>query len=66
MKKLFRKKIHLRRLENYLYSLEIDIINAALKAEYSNNKNISVIPGNIENKVRLIRKYQRRIKLLRF
>jgi hypothetical protein len=66
MKRLFRKRRHLFRIENYLYSLEIDVINAALKAEYSNNKNISIVPGNIENKVKLIKKYQRRIKLLRF
>lgn len=66
MKKLFRKKIHLHRIENYLYSLELDLINASLKAEYERNKNRSIIPGNIENKVNLIRKYQRRLRLLRF
>ena len=66
MKKLFRKKTHLNRIENYLYSLEIDIINASLKCEYERNKNRSIVPGNIENKVNLIKKYQRRLRLLRF
>ncbi len=66
MKKQLRKKNNLQRKENYFYSLEIDIINASLKCEYERNKNRSIIPGNIENKVNLIKKYQRRLKLLRF
>ena len=64
--KMLRKKKHVNRIENYLHSLEVDIINDSFKCEYERNKNRSIVSGNLENKVNLIKKYQRRLKLLKF
>ena len=41
-----------------------EIVNASFKGEYSFNKNITVIHGNLENKAKLLKKYNRRLKIL--
>ena len=63
-KKNRRKAKHVKFLENRIAFLHNDIVSASFKGEYSLNKNITVLHGNIENKAKLIRKYNRRLKIL--
>jgi hypothetical protein len=63
-KKNRRKVKHVRFLENRILLLHNEIVSASFKGEYSFNKNITVLHGNIENKAKLLRKYNRRLKIL--
>jgi hypothetical protein len=63
-KKKQRKAGHIRYLENRIVFLHNEIVNASFKGEYSFNKNITVIHGNLENKAKLLKKYNRRLKIL--
>ena len=63
-KKNRRKAKHVKFLENRIAFLHNDIVSASFKGEYSLNKNITVLHGNIENKAKLLRKYNRRLKIL--
>ena len=64
LKKKQRKAEHVRFLENRIAFLHNEIVSASFKGEYSFNKNITVIRGNIENKAKLLKKYNRRLKIL--
>lgn len=63
-KKNRRKAKHVRFLENRIAFLHSEIVSASFKSEYSFNKNITVMHGNIENKAKLLKKYNRRLKIL--
>jgi len=63
-KKSKRKAKHVKFLENRIAFLHNEIVNASFKGEYSFNKNITVIHGNLENKAKLLKKYNRRLKIL--
>jgi len=63
-KKNKRKAKHVKFLENRITFLHSEIVNASFKSEYSFNKNITVVHGNVENKAKLLKKYNRRLKLL--
>ena len=63
-KKNRRKQQHVSFLENRIAFLHNEIVSASFKGEYSFNKNITVIHGNIENKAKLLKKYNRRLKIL--
>jgi len=65
-KKKKRKAKHVKFLENRITLLHNEIVNASFKSEYSFNKNITVFQGNIENKAKLLKKYNRRLKLMRY
>jgi uncharacterized small protein (DUF1192 family) len=65
-KKKKRKAKHVKFLENRIAFLHNEIVNASFKSEYSFNKNITVFQGNIENKAKLLKKYNRRLKLMRY
>ena len=62
-KKNRRKAKHVRFLENRISILHNEIVKAAFKSEYSFNKNITIFGGNIENKAKLLKKYNRRLKI---
>tara|TARA_Y100000385_G_C12895704_1_gene551957 strand:+ start:469 stop:690 length:222 start_codon:yes stop_codon:yes gene_type:complete len=64
LKKNRRKIKHVKFLENRILLLHNEIVTASFKGEYSYNKNITVLHGNIENKAKLLRKYNRRLKIL--
>ena len=64
LKKHRRKIKHVRFLQNRIALLHNEIVKASFKSEYSFNKNITVLHGNIENKGKLLRKYNRRLKLI--
>ena len=63
-KKNRRKAKHVRFLENRIAFLHNEIVSASFRGEYSFNKNITVIKGNLENKAKLLKKYNRRLKLI--
>ena len=63
-KKNRRKAKHVRFLENRIAFLHSEIVSASFRGEYSFNKNITVIKGNLENKAKLLKKYNRRLKLI--
>ena len=54
LKRLKRKKQHLRYLQNRIWTLKYEILNDALIMEIN------------ENKINLFHKYQRRYKLITF
>ena len=64
LKKQRRKADHVRYLENRISNLHNEIVSASFNSEYSLNKNITVLHGNIENKAKLLKKYNRRLKIL--
>lgn len=61
-----RKAKHVELLNNRIASLHNEIVNASFKGEFQLNKGITIINGNIENKAKLLRKYNRRLKLINF
>jgi len=63
-KKSRRKAKHVKFLENRIAFLHNEIVSASFNGEYSFNKNITVIKGNLENKAKLLKKYNRRLKIL--
>ena len=64
LKKKQRKTEHVRFLESRIAFLHNEIVKAAFQGEYSFNKNITILGGNIENKAKLLKKYNRRLKLV--
>jgi hypothetical protein len=64
LKRQRRKAEHVRFLENRISILHNEIVKAAFQSEYSFNKNITIFGGNIENKAKLLKKYNRRLKIL--
>jgi hypothetical protein len=64
LKQQKRKADHVKFLHQIIAELHGDIIKAAFKGEYSFNKNITILGGNIENKAKLLKKYNRRLKLI--
>jgi hypothetical protein len=64
LKQKKRKADHVKFLHQIIAELHSDIIKASFKGEYSFNKNITILYGNIENKAKLLKKYNRRLKLI--
>ena len=63
-KKNRRKAKHVKFLHLKIAELHSEIIAESFKGEYSFNKNITILGGNIENKAKLLKKYNRRLKLI--
>lgn len=60
---MFRKKKHIREVEKYLDMLMIDQVNLTLHASrFGWNKDLQ---NQLTNSALLIRKYQRRLRLIR-
>jgi hypothetical protein len=53
------KFLHLKIAE-----LHGEIIAESFKGEFQFNKGITIIYGNVENKAKLLKKYNRRLKLI--
>lgn len=64
LKRRKRKADHVKFLHQIIAELHGNIIKASFKSEYSFNKNITILHGNIENKAKLLKKYNRRLKLI--
>jgi len=59
-----RKASHVRFLQSRITLLHNEIVKASFRGEFSFNKNITIIHGNVENKAKLLQKYNRRLKIL--
>ena len=64
LKKNRRKIKHVKFLENRIAFLHNEIVSASFKGEFQFNKGITVIYSNVENKAKLLKKYNRRLKIL--
>jgi len=64
LKKSRRKREHVHLIQSRIAELHHEIVIATFKSEYSCNKNITIIHGNIENKAKLLKKYNTRLKLI--
>jgi hypothetical protein len=62
---LKRKKQHVKVLENRIAELHNEIVLASFNGEFQYNKNITIIGGNVEIKAKLLKKYNRRLKLIK-
>lgn len=51
-------------MQSRIAELHHEIVIATFKSEYSCNKNITIVHGNIENKAKLLKKYNTRLKLI--
>jgi len=63
-KKNRRKAKHVKFLHLKIAELHGEIINASFKGEFQFNKGITIINSNVENKAKLLKKYNRRLKLI--
>jgi hypothetical protein len=61
-----RKANHVELLNNRIACLHDEIVKASFKGEFQFNKGITIIYSNVENKAKLLRKYNRRLKLINF
>lgn len=64
LKKSRRKRRHVHLIQDRIAELNHEIIISSFKSEYRCNKNTTVVHGNIENKAKLLKKYNRRLKLI--
>jgi hypothetical protein len=60
-----RKAKHVEFISNRITYLHNEIVRSSFKSEYSFNKNITIVCGNIEVKAKLLSKYNRRLKLIK-
>lgn len=63
-KKNRRKAKHVKFLHLKIAELHGEIIAESFKGEFQFNKGITVIYSNVENKAKLLKKYNRRLKLI--
>ena len=63
-KKNRRKAKHVKFLHLKIAELHSEIIAESFKGEFQFNKGITVIYSNVENKAKLLKKYNRRLKIL--
>jgi hypothetical protein len=63
-KKNRRKAKHVKFLHLKIAELHGEIIAESFKGEFQFNKGITIIYGNVENKAKLLKKYNRRLKLI--
>lgn len=63
--KLFRVTKHKRYVDRYLFTLKLDIVNITLTASRKGGLNDEAL-SRISNSASLIKKYQRRAKLLEY
>ena len=59
-----RKAKHVKFLHLKIAELHGEIIAESFKGEFQFNKGITVIYSNVENKAKLLKKYNRRLKLI--
>jgi len=66
IKKHLRKRRHVSYITHTICNLHMEIVTASMTGEYCYNKNRTVIHGNLENKAKLLKKYNRRLKLITY
>jgi len=64
IKYYFRKRRHVHYMTKMICDLHNEIVTMSMTGEYCYNKNRTVIHGNLENKAKLLKKYNKRLTLI--
>jgi hypothetical protein len=59
-----RKKQHIELLTSRIAELHGSIVRDVISAEFQENKNIIICKARLQNKAKLFKKYNRRLKLI--
>ena len=64
LKKQRRKQLHLRFLQETITAISNDILRDVISADFQENKKIIICHSRLQNKAKLLKKYNRRMRLL--
>ena len=64
LKKQRRKQRHLRFLQETITAISNDILRDVISADFQENKKIIICHSRLQNKAKLLKKYNRRMRLL--
>ena len=64
LKKQRRKQLHIRFLQETITVISNDILRDVISAEFQENKKIIICHSRLQNKAKLLKKYNRRMRLL--
>lgn len=64
LKKQRRKQRHIRFLQETITVISNDILRDVISAEFQENKKIIICHSRLQNKAKLLKKYNRRMRLL--
>lgn len=64
LKKKRRKQRHIRFLQETITAISNDILRDVISADFQENKNIIICHSRLQNKAKLLKKYNRRMRLL--
>ena len=64
LKKQRRKQLHIRFLQETITAISNDILRDVISADFQENKKIIICHSRLQNKAKLLKKYNRRMKLL--
>jgi len=66
LKKQRRKQRHLRFLQETITAISNDILRDVISADFQENKKIIICHSRLQNKAKLLKKYNRRMRLLAY
>lgn len=64
LKKQRRKQHHIRFLQETITVISNDILRDVISADFQENKKIIICHSRLQNKAKLLKKYNRRMRLL--
>jgi|TARA_B110000908_G_C10118351_1_gene386415 hypothetical protein len=64
LKKQRRKQLHIRFLQETITAISNDILRDVISADFQENKKIIICHSRLQNKAKLLKKYNRRMRLL--
>ncbi len=64
LKKQRRKQLHIRFLQETIVELNNGIVRDVISADFQENKKIIICHSRLQNKAKLLKKYNRRMRLL--
>jgi hypothetical protein len=64
LKKQRRKQLHIRFLQETITAISNDILRDVISADFHENKKIILCHSRLQNKAKLLKKYNRRMRLL--
>ena len=64
LKKQRRKQLHIRFLQDTITVISNDILRDVISADFQENKKIIICHSRLQNKAKLLKKYNRRMRLL--
>ena len=66
LKKQRRKQLHIRFLQETITAISNDILRDVISADFQENKKIIICHSRLQNKAKLLKKYNRRMRLLAY